>query len=81
MRLPRWTGVWVANDNAPGQIVISGTHRGIERATEALTGCGARRVVPLKVAGAFHSPLMQSAADGFAEDVLSKAAFRTRAYR
>ncbi len=68
-------GVWVANDNAPGQVVISGTHEGIERATEALMGIGARRVIPLKVAGAFHSPLMESAAESFASDVLSQTAF------
>jgi [acyl-carrier-protein] S-malonyltransferase len=68
-------GVWVANDNAPGQIVISGTHVGLEKATEALTGCGARRVIQLKVAGAFHSPLMQAAAESFATDVLSQTAF------
>jgi [acyl-carrier-protein] S-malonyltransferase len=68
-------GVWVANDNAPGQIVITGTLPGIEHATEALTAAGARRVVPLKVAGPFHSPLMQPAADAFSADVLSQTAF------
>lgn len=60
-------GVWVANDNAPGQIVLSGTHHGIETATAALTAAGARRIVSLAVAGAFHSPLMSSARDAFAE--------------
>jgi [acyl-carrier-protein] S-malonyltransferase len=68
-------GVWVANDNAPGQIVISGDHLGLEKATEALTGCGARRIIQLKVAGGFHSPLMQAAADSFATDVLSQTEF------
>jgi [acyl-carrier-protein] S-malonyltransferase len=68
-------GVWVANDNGPGQIVITGTPLGLERATEALTAAGARRVVPLKVAGPFHSPLMEAAADSFATDVLSQTAF------
>lgn len=61
------SGVWVANDNAPGQIVLSGTHAGIESATRALTGAGARKIVPLSVAGPFHSPLMAPAAEAFAE--------------
>lgn len=60
------SGVWVANDNAPGQVVISGTHQGLERATAALSEAGARRIVPLDVAGPFHSPLMKPAADAFA---------------
>lgn len=59
-------GVWVANDNAPGQVVLSGTHAGVEAATVALTAAGARKIVPLKVAGPFHSPLMQPARDAFA---------------
>src|SRR5207302_413181 len=50
---------WLANDNAPGQIVIAGTPSGIERATKAAAGLGIRRVMPLKVGGAFHTPLMQ----------------------
>jgi [acyl-carrier-protein] S-malonyltransferase len=58
--------VWVANDNAPGQVVISGTHEAVEAAGVQLANTGARRVVPLKVAGPFHSPLMASAADRFA---------------
>ena len=59
-------GVWVANDNGPGQVVISGTHEGVEGATHALTAAGARRVVPLPVAGPFHCPLMAPAAEAFA---------------
>lgn len=62
-------GVWVANDNAPGQIVISGTAQGVQDASAILTGLGARRVVPLKVSGAFHSPLMEPARAEFAEIV------------
>ncbi|MGB4442181.1 MAG: ACP S-malonyltransferase [Coriobacteriia bacterium] len=61
------SGVWVANDNGPGQVVLSGTHAGIEWATGALTGAGARKVVPLNVTGPFHSPLMAPARDAFAE--------------
>lgn len=60
-------GVWIANDNCPGQIVVSGTPEGLERASVALAAAGARRVVPLTVAGAFHSPLMEAAATAFAE--------------
>lgn len=59
--------VWVANDNAAGQVVISGTHDSLAQATEALTEAGARRIVSLAVAGPFHSPLMAPAADAFAE--------------
>jgi [acyl-carrier-protein] S-malonyltransferase len=59
-------GVWIANDNAPGQTVLSGTHSGIEHATRALNEAGARKIVPLSVAGAFHSPIMSAAADAFA---------------
>jgi [acyl-carrier-protein] S-malonyltransferase len=58
---------WVANDNAPGQVVIAGTPEGLERATKAAQGLGVRRVMPLKVGGAFHTPLMAEAADGLAE--------------
>jgi len=59
--------VWVANDNSPGQVVISGTHHGVTHATELLTEAGARRVIELQVAGAFHSPMMEAAAVAFAE--------------
>lgn len=48
----------VANDNAPGQVVISGTPDGLELADAILRKAGARRVIRLKVSGAFHSPLM-----------------------
>lgn len=53
--------LWTANFNCPGQVVISGTRRGIEMATEALLKNGAKRVMPLQVHGAFHSGLMQAA--------------------
>lgn len=52
-----------ANYNCPGQIVISGTHKGIEIASEKLKEAGAKRVLPLAVGGAFHSALMQPAHD------------------
>ena len=54
----------VANINSPQQTVIAGDRAALERAMAAAKALGARRVVPLTVAGAFHSPLMQSAADG-----------------
>lgn len=50
-----------ANYNCPGQIVISGTNSGIEKACELLLDAGARRAIVLNVGGAFHSPLMESA--------------------
>jgi [acyl-carrier-protein] S-malonyltransferase len=55
--------VQVANDNCPGQIVISGNQAGMETAMAALTAAGARRVMPLAVSIAAHSPLMQPAAE------------------
>jgi len=67
-------GVWVANDNSAGQTVVSGTPDGLVAATGALNGAGARRIVPLAVAGPFHSPLMQPAATRFA-DLLRAATF------
>ncbi len=50
-----------ANFNCPGQLVISGSHEGIKIACEQLTAAGAKRAIPLKVGGAFHSPLMEPA--------------------
>lgn len=50
-----------ANYNCPGQLVISGSNKGIEIACEKLMEAGARRALPLQVGGAFHSPLMESA--------------------
>lgn len=55
-------GVWPANYNTPTQIVVGGTTDGVAAATPRLLEAGARRVLPLKVAAAFHTPLMRPAA-------------------
>jgi len=68
-------GVWVANDNAPGQVVISGLEEPVAVASDLLLAAGARRVVPLDVSGAFHSPLMREAAERFGE-ILGETEFR-----
>lgn len=52
-----------ANYNSPGQVVISGTVQAVQKAGEYARELGARRVIPLAVAGAFHSPIMQPAAE------------------
>jgi [acyl-carrier-protein] S-malonyltransferase len=54
---------WVANDNAPGQVVIAGTPDGVEAAGVRAKELGVKRVTPLNVGGAFHTPLMRDAAD------------------
>ena len=56
-------GVWAANFNTPGQVVISGTAAGVAKASEFFAQKGARKVVPLAVSAPSHCPLMQSAAD------------------
>ncbi len=53
--------VWIANLNCPGQVVIAGMARAMPAAEEALKAQGAKRVLPLDVSGAFHTPLMRSA--------------------
>jgi [acyl-carrier-protein] S-malonyltransferase len=70
--------VWPANYNTPTQTAIGGTMLGLERATERLQGAGARRVVPLKVAAAFHTPLMEPAA-GVLRSALDAAGWRAPA--
>lgn len=52
---------WVANDNAPGQVVLGGTPAGVAAASDRAAELGVKRVVPLNVGGAFHTPLMDEA--------------------
>ena len=56
--------VWPANYNSRGQVVISGTPEGVARAQEIALAEGAKRVLDLRVSGAFHSPLVEGAAHG-----------------
>ena len=60
-------GVSVANYNCPGQIVITGEAKAVDEAGNALKEAGARRVLPLKVSGPFHSPMMQPAGEELAK--------------
>jgi len=59
----RIVGVWPANYNCPGQIVISGENDAVEELCAEAESLGARRAIKLKVSGAFHSPLVASARD------------------
>jgi [acyl-carrier-protein] S-malonyltransferase len=60
-----------ANYNCPGQIVISGTESGIDKACELMLAAGAKRALKLKVGGAFHSPCMEPARAELAEAILT----------
>jgi len=66
--------VWVANDNAPGQVVIAGSAPAIEAAADVLRSAGARRPMPLAVAGAFHTPFMAPAQESL-DSAISGTAF------
>ena len=66
-RIVQETGVSISNLNSPGQTVLSGERKAIDGAAELAKSAGAKRVVPLKVAGAYHSPLMASAATRLGE--------------
>ena len=58
--------VVAANYNCPGQLVISGSLKGVEIACEKMKAAGAKRALPLQVGGAFHSPLMEPAREELA---------------
>ena len=69
---------WLANDNAPGQIVIAGTPTGLDAATARARDAGVRRAIPLDVGHAFHTPLLADAADGL-RPLLDSLAYRAPA--
>src|SRR5260370_34985156 len=60
---------WVANDNAPGQVVIAGTPDGVERGATRAKELGVKRATPLNVGGAFHTPLMRTASEALADEL------------
>jgi [acyl-carrier-protein] S-malonyltransferase len=66
---------WVANDNAPGQVVVAGTPEGIDALADRARAAGVRKVMPLAVGHAFHTPLLADAADDLAP-VLAEIPFR-----
>jgi [acyl-carrier-protein] S-malonyltransferase len=74
------TGLVVANDNAPGQVVISGPKDGFDRATAALKEAGAKRVIPLRTSAAFHSPAMRPVGPELAK-AIEATPFATLRYR
>ncbi len=61
--------VWVANFNAPGQVVIAGTAEAVAKANEVAKELGAKRAMPLPVGGAFHTPLMKPARERLAKAI------------
>jgi len=61
--------VWVANYNAPGQVVIAGSPEGVATASQHAKDLGAKRVMALQVSGAFHTPFMTSARDRLREAI------------
>lgn len=63
------SGCVVANDNAPGQVVISGPKEALDRAVGALTSAGAKRVLPLRLSAAFHSPAMRGVGEALAREM------------
>lgn len=68
-RLPENEAVDLANLNCPGQIVISGSKEGIDKASALLKDSGAKRVLPLNVSGPFHSRLMKPANEQFSKEL------------
>ncbi|MGH3039579.1 MAG: ACP S-malonyltransferase, partial [Gaiellaceae bacterium] len=68
-------GVWPANYNCPGQVVVSGENAAVDRLIEAAAARGARKTVKLRVSGAFHSPLVARAAERL-KPALAKATWQ-----
>lgn len=68
------SGVWPANFNAPAQVVVSGTTDGVADASERATAAGARRILPIPVGGAYHTPLMEPARERL-EAALAEVAY------
>lgn len=60
---------WLANDNAPGQVVVAGTAEAVDAAVDRARAIGVRRATRLRVGGAFHTPLMHAAAEALADDL------------
>lgn len=67
--------VSVANDNCPGQIVITGEEKAVQEASQKLQEAGAKRCVPLKVSGPFHSELLTGAGEKLAEELKQVAVY------
>jgi [acyl-carrier-protein] S-malonyltransferase len=65
--------VWVANYNAPGQVVIAGSPEGVDAASAKAKDLGAKRVMSLQVSGAFHTPFMTAARDRLRDAIASAA--------
>jgi [acyl-carrier-protein] S-malonyltransferase len=61
-------GVWPANFNSPGQVVVSGARSSLQKFDESARAAGAKRIIPLPVSGAFHSPLVESALEPLREE-------------
>ena len=72
-------GVWIANYNCPGQIVISGEKAAVEDACEKLKAAGAKRAVMLNVSGPFHSGMLTAAGEKLGQ-VLSRWSFMSRRF-
>lgn len=70
--------VWIANINCPGQIVIAGSIKNIATAAEYLKQKGAKRIIGLEVAGAFHSGLMQSAKEKLTDKIQNAAIYESK---
>jgi [acyl-carrier-protein] S-malonyltransferase len=68
-------GVWLANYNCPGQVVVSGENAAVDRLIDEATASGARRTVKLPISGGFHSPLVARAAERL-EPVLAKTSWQ-----